>query len=237
MAKRRRPEPLARIDSVAAALAVSAHDGVDCYLGKETGKRRQPARLTSGIGGAFWGRRGESWPTTQAGAPLMPWLLVRCDEVPRAGGPFHRRQAIAFYLDPGFRGFEASSSPDADAFVVRTYAPGERLVRLERPKALEGHPWIGIEWRPERDHPALGKYDELFAEDVNAELEARSDLPYANHSGIKIGGWPTPVQRSQQYPGTFDLQIDITSNFMYADSGVGFLRRSGDGWYVMFETL
>ena len=46
--KKKAPKkPTARVESVEAALAVLAHEAVDCYVGEETGKRKQPSKLTS----------------------------------------------------------------------------------------------------------------------------------------------------------------------------------------------
>lgn len=61
------------------------------------------------------------------------------------------------------------------------------------------------------------------------------DFKYENKSGIKLGGWPTPVQSDERYPGSYDLQIDMTENYMYGDSGIGFLSRGEGKWHLLFE--
>lgn len=86
-----------------------------------------------------------------------------------------------------------------------------------------------------QDYPSISKYNRLFDEAVYDSLCAIKNFKYDNLSGIKIGGWPTPVQRNQDYPGSSDLQIDMTENFMYGDSGIGYISRKGSEWYVIFE--
>ena len=43
------------------------------------------------------------------------------------------------------------------------------------------------------------------------------------------------MQSDQEYPGAYDLQIDMTENYMYGDSGIAYLCSRGDQWSVMFE--
>ena len=59
-----------------------------------------------------------------------------------------------------------------------------------------------------------------------------------NHTGIKIGGWPSLVQREYDLllTDSYVMQIDMTENYMYGDSGVAYVYRGKDGrWYVDFD--
>lgn len=227
---------LLRISDIELAKAVIAHEGVDCFLAMEDRETSpQPTELVSCIGGVFWGRRGERWPRAADGTPLFPWLQIVCTEMKRLYGPFHQRKTVSFYLREEFLEESASSTVDGSDFVVREYELTEELAPLDRPPELAGHPFHRVRWKSVRDYPSLSKYYSLFDGDVYQALCAIKKFKYDNHSGIKIGGWPTPVQRDQQYPGAYDLQIDMTENFTYADSGIAYVSSMGDRWVVEFE--
>jgi hypothetical protein len=224
-----------RIGDIDIAKAVIAHEAVDCFCGKEQKASAQPKQLTSCTGGAFWGKTGEQWPKSVEGEPLIPWLQVVCTEMKRLYGAFYNRKAVCFYIRQDFSDSEAASVFDDGDFVVREYEPTDDLVPLVRPKALQGHPYHRVTWERMLDYPSLSKYHGLLGETVYDALCKIKDFEYGNRYGLKIGGWPTPVQRGQQYPGSYDLQIDVTENYMYGDSGVGYLSRSGGQWHLLFE--
>jgi len=225
----------AKVTSLELAMSVIAHEAVSCFCGKEQQSSVQPSRLTSCTGGIFWGKRGEKWPSSTDDQPLIPWLQVVCTEVDGLSGPLYNRKAVCFYVRQPFGGYEATSTFDGSDFVVREYALDDELVPLTRPAALRGHPYHHVTWKELRDFPSISKYCGLFDEAVYRALCEVKDFTFENHSGIKIGGWPTPVQRDQEYPGSHDLQIDMTENFMYGDSGIGYLSRDGERWYVTFD--
>jgi len=225
-----------QVTEIEVAKAIIAHEAVDCFIGKWEKAAKQPKAPTSCIGGAFWGLKGESWPVAEDGTPLFPWLQIVCSEMKGLYGAFFKKQAVSFFLKPDFDGYEEVSKTDQCVFVVREYGPKDKLVPLPRPKSLTGHRFRKISWKKTKDYPNLSKYYELFDDQVYDALCQLKRFKYANRSGIKIGGWPTPIQTDQRYPGEWDLQIDITSNYMYADSGIAYLSKSKDYWYVLFET-
>src|SRR5205085_7052251 len=102
---------------------------------------------------------------------------------------------------------------------------------LRRPAGLKRHEFHRVTWQKTPDYPSISKYYGLFEDSVYSALRDDGRFKYENRSGIKIGGWPTPVQSAQRYPGAFDLQIDITENYMYGDSGVAYLSAKGGTWY------
>lgn len=226
----------AQVTDVKVAEAVIAHEAVDCFCGTEQKKSPQPKRLVSCTGGVFWGKVGETWPRTADGVPLFPWLQIVCTEMDRLYGAFYGRQAACFYLREDFSDYDALSTPDGGDFVVREYEKGDKLKPLARPKELKRHPFRRVVWKRLQDYPSLSKYYELFDDEVYSALCDTKNFKYGNRAGIKIGGWPTPVQRDQEYPGSHDLQIDMTENYMYFDSGIAHLSRDGGQWYVAFET-
>ena len=217
------------------ATAVIGYEAVECYCGKEQGNTTQPKQLVSCTGGAFWGKPGEKWPVSGKGDPLIPWLQIVCTEMDGLYGAFYKRKAVSFYIRQDPDESQAQSAFDAADFVVREYGLDDDLVPLARPKALQGHPFHRVVWKKSKDYPSLSKYFELFEERVYDSLCKIKNFKYENQSGIKIGGWPTPVQRGQEYPGSHDLQIDMTENYMYGDSGIGYLSRTDGRWSLMFE--
>ena len=225
----------ARISDVAVAKAVIAHEAVSCFRGTERKVSVQPRTLVSCVGGVFWGRAEESWPVSAKGQPLFPWLQIVCTEMEGLYGAFYKRKAVCFYLRQDFDGYDAWSQPDQADFVVREYGLADKLEPLHRPDALRGHPFHRVVWKKMLDYPSLGKYHGLFEKSVYDAISGVKRFEYDNRYGHKIGGWPTPIQREQQYPGTYDLQIDSTENYMYGDTGIGYLSRDDQRWYVLFE--
>jgi hypothetical protein len=142
---------------------------------------------------------------------------------------------VCFYIDEEFSDGDAVAEQDESDFVVREYPLGAKLAPLRRPAGLERHKFHRVTWQKAKDYPSISKYYGLLEDSVYSALCDDKRLKFVNRSGIKIGGWPTPVQTDQRYPGAFDMQIDITKNYMYGDSGVGYLSSSGGKWYVMFE--
>jgi uncharacterized protein YwqG len=224
-----------KIADIEIAKAVIAHEAVNCFVGKEGPLLKQPSKLISGTGGVFWGKSGEQWPRSDEGKPLIPWLQIVCTEIKGLSGPFYGRKAVCFYIDEEFDDFTDVSKPDGNDFVVREYLLGEKLKPLPRPDGLEHHKFRRVTWKKTQDYPAISKYEELFEDSVYSALYEDRLFTFKNHSGIKIGGWSTPIQTDQRYPGEFDLQIDMTKNYMYGDSGIGYLSANGGIWNLMFE--
>lgn len=224
-----------KIADIDVAKAVIAHEKVRCFLGEQQGASKQPKGLVSCIGGTFWGKDGEDWPRSKNGDPLIPWLQVVCTEMKDLYGPLRPRKVVCFYITEDFSDAEATSAFDENDFVVREYLLKDELAPLSRPKELERHQFHRVLWQRADDYPCLSKYYQLFDKSVYDALCQGKPFKYDNRSGIKIGGWPTMVQSEQRYPGEFDMQIDMTENFMYGDAGIGQLSRSGNSWWLMFE--
>lgn len=227
---------LKRISDIEVARALIAHEAVECIVGKEQKSSAQPKKFVSCTGGAFWGKAGEEWPHSRKGIPLIPWLQIASAELNRSYGVFGRTQAVSFFINREFRDFGASSEIDAADLVVREYGKDDKLVPLARPSELERYVFHRVDWTQLMDYPSLSKYHDLFDESVYDALCEEKPFEFDNRSGIKIGGWPTPIQQDQQYPGECDLQIDMTENYTYCDSGIAYLSKNGDRWYARFET-
>ncbi len=224
-----------KIDDLEMAISVIAYEKEDCILATEN-KAKQPKKMVSCTGGVFFGKKGEQWPTTSEGVPLIPWLQIVCAETKIEYGICYQKKAICFYLQEDTDHVEFLSETDNNNFVVREYGLDDTLVPLKRPAKLKGHEFNRVTWEKQPDYPSFSKYYKLFESDVYDSLCEIKKFKYENNSGIKIGGWPTPLQQEQLYPGAFDLQIDMTDNFMYQDSGIGFLSHNNNQWYLVFES-
>ncbi len=197
----------------------------------------QPARNRSFYGGSFYGLPSESWPTFE-GRPLVPWVFISRDSLPKVPDRLLDFAALAFYIDPElFTGDYVAK--EGSQLVVREYRGIEDLVLLDRPEKLEGHPPYMLDWTERDDFPSLRHFYSDFSEEVYQHFCDHDEAEgLTNHSGIKIGGWPTLVQRDYD---TFDLdqfmlQIDMTENYIYADSGIIYVTRLSDGrWHFEFD--
>src|SRR5215210_2550394 len=88
-----------KITDIEVAKAIIAHEGVDCFHGAESPAGKQPNHLVSCIGGSFWGEPEETWPLSDDGRPLIPWLQIVCTEMKGLYGAFYKKEAVCFYLD------------------------------------------------------------------------------------------------------------------------------------------
>ena len=206
-------------------------------ISKDFESEDQPPRHRSFYGGSFYGLPDETWPRFE-GRPLLPWVYISRASLPDVPDRFRDFAGLAFYIDDQlFTGDYVAK--EGSQLVVREYRSVDELVLLARPETLEDHPAYLLEWTKADDFPSLSHFYSEFSEEVYQHFcdhDAAEGL--ANHSGIKIGGWPTLVQRNYD---TFDLdelklQIDATENFMYADSGIVYVTRLNDGrWYFEFD--
>jgi hypothetical protein len=147
-----------KISDIDVATAVIAHEAIDCFCGEEQSEAIQPAQLVSCAGGTFWGKKGEQWPVSGKGEPLIPWLQIVCGEMNGLHGAFDKRRAVCFYIRCDLNESEAVSAFDAADFVVREYGLGDDLVPLVQPKTLQGHPFHRVLWKKTKDYPSLSKY-------------------------------------------------------------------------------
>ena len=206
-------------------------------ISKDSKSEEQPVQNRSFYGGRFYGLPSESWPMFQ-GRPLLPWVFISRDSLPKVPDCLRELAALAFYIDPKLSTGDCVAE-EGSQLVVRQYRNAEDLVLLARPGTLEGHSPYLLEWKEVDDFPSLSHFYSDFPEEVYRHF-CDHDMAesLANHSGIKIGGWPTLVQRGYD---TFDLdgftlQIDMTENYMYADSGIAYVTRLKDGrWYFEFD--
>jgi len=234
VAKEIRTEMIANIDDAKTAIIDQRRDAI---VAADTKSTQNLADIQSCYGGVFHGRQGERWPTNN-GLPIIPWLQIVSRDLPFRLPPFDKLEMVAFFIDPNT--WEPDfGEPDHHPIVVREYSLLDDLHPLARPKELSGHPYYSLTWNVVSDHPSLSHFYESFDNTVyDAMCDSVEQLGLDNHTGIKIGGWPSLVQRDYDLLMTesYVMQIDMTENYMYGDSGVAYVDREKDGrWSVDFD--
>ena len=174
------------------------------------------------------------------GQKLFPILTIYTAELPRVPDFLNSQVYYSFHihLDSYGQGVEDGS------LVVRSYsslpkAPEGRsgLRKLlgwilpEASAASEGPPRVGFSFQEVLDYPSDQALHEILADrtDLLAEFEANDEVlleKYPCHSGVKIGGYPLLIQPTGFLMGlnpNFQIQVDGTSLYSYADSGIGYL--------------
>jgi uncharacterized protein YwqG len=223
------------LDAIAAKLKPHV---LPAAVGRLKKRKQDLSSPTSCYGGTFWGRRGEAWPECN-GRPMIPLVQVRCEEVPVKRPGLKRIALLTVFIDEDV---EADVSTDADAsLVVRQYARLSSLRPLEPPSEVKRYKHSRIEWKKVDDYPGGSDMREILTPDewkLVRELKRGGENPFTHHPGIKIGGWPTPVQVSVAEDESYTMQIDSDYNYMFGDSGILYLFRSDDPhWDARWECL
>lgn len=207
-----------------------------CLISTDNEASKQPAKDQSFYGGSFYGKGGENWPTYEDRA-LIPWLFLSKKDLPQSN-IFQEIKALAFYIDEEFFDFDHIAE-EGSQIVVRAYKNSDELMLLEKPYNFKGHPPYILNWSEVKDFPSMSHFYEAFTEEIYdyfCKNEEKENL--TNQSGIKLGGWPTLVQREYGYMDLerHVLQIDMTENYMYADSGICYVSKLDNGkWYLSFD--
>jgi len=194
-------------------------------------------QIASCYGGVFHGRAIDKWPTNND-RPLIPWLQIVARDLPTRLRPFDRFELVSFFIDPETWDDDFAKH-DHHSIVVRAYESLDDLVPLDRPETLPGHPHYRLEWVTVDDFPCLSHFYEKFDNGVYDQIcEDADKLSLDNKSGIKISGWPTLVQRDYDLllTDSYLMQIDMTENYMYGDSGVAYVYfNPDDRWMISFD--
>lgn len=206
---------------------------------------------TSGYGGVFWGAPEEEWPLYD-GRHLTAALSLRVHELPTVPDHLKGVALLNIFID-------RSEYPEEDgATIIRTYTSLDGLQPIDIPVGAIGD-FHGITWKVAIDYPdgIMLKYKLLWDEirkDFDDHERRRAleqqywdafekhDIQHAfpNHSGIKIGGWPTMIQVSPvaflaDEDPSYLLQLDRTDVYSFYDDGIGYLLKLNgklvmDGW-------
>jgi hypothetical protein len=177
----------------------------------------------------------EKWPEKD-GETLLPILSIYTPELPFVPSFLQSHIYWSIFI-------EADSYDQAlndGSLVVRRYSD---VAGLEEPEDPEYSFGPRLRFREVIDYPC---YDAIMeALETNADLlaayEERSEIlmgQYPCHSGIKLGGYPQLIQGVaflRPLNSEYEIQLDSTEYYSYADTGIGFLYEglSGCIWESM----
>ncbi len=162
--------------------------------------------------------------------PMFPLLQVNCDELPYRPKELEATRLFVVFFNRVEIPF---NKPHGDGWVIREYQDLESLVPLpdSRPERVRPFP---ITWTLKEDEgpnweDAWGLVD---LTPINESEEASHQFfdRYHNHSGTKIGGYPSAIQHGAVC-GTFVFQIgsEEKPNWMWADNGIAYFGKSPNG--------
>lgn len=174
-------------------------------------------------GGEPLGLPGESWPEFE-GERMFPVLTISTGELPFVPSFLRGADSWTFFIQPG--AWEHATSDGS--LVVRRYSSPPRV---EGRRHAASPPRLGLEFHEVLDYPSEEAIFEALADSPVALQEFEQDCErlvesFPCHSGIKLGGYPYLIQPGgflASLASGFEIQIDVTDLYMYADSGVGYI--------------
>lgn len=192
--------------------------------------------IQSGFGGAFYGLPNEVWPSLN-NTPLISLLQINTKELPFTIPPLDKFELITFYVHPEI--WCEGYANENQKIIVRVYSSLSSLKKLDMPSNLNNKIFQAIEWQAIEDYPCVSHFYNIFESKIYDDISNYIDkLKIDNASGIKIGGWPTLIQRDyDQISDCHLLQIDNNDNYMYCDNGIAYVSYQDDGkWFIEFDS-
>jgi hypothetical protein len=171
----------------------------------------------SAQGGVPLGLPGETWPALD-GEPLFPILTIASNELPVIPPFLAGNEYWALFI---LREQYEHDVRDG-SLVVRRYPELSQLVPLRPPVGVSSNR-LGLSFSVVMDYPCRRALEKLLGDDFDRE---DLDTRYPCHAGIKLGGWPLTIQGIAFLMTTdpdFQIQLDCTDLYMYADSGIGYV--------------
>ena len=185
--------------------------------------------VLSSQGGVPLGLPGETWPALN-GEYLFPILTIATVELPVIPAFLLGNEYWSFFIQRD----QYEQSVNRGSLVVRRYPRLSELVPLPQPIELPSKR-LGLSFSTVTDYPSGIALTKILGDDDNHE---NLDEKYPCHAGIKLGGWPLLVQGiaflATAEPD-FQIQLDITDLYMYADSGIGFVYGGLDA--IIWESM
>jgi uncharacterized protein YwqG len=182
---------------------------------------------TSWFGRVTQSAEGEDWPVHE-GEAMLPLCQINLTELPYRP---HRLDDVDFISVFVSRRRLPNDTPNGDGWCLRAYKDLGSLVSLRQPDM--DSLIASFAMRPiivEEDYPCCED-----VADCPEELEEEYYDLFSNHSGLKLGGWPTLVQAEifwapwNRHPASpeYVFQIDSTEKgtWMWGDGGVGYFGR------------
>jgi Domain of unknown function (DUF1963) len=225
-------------------------------LGQIGGFRPPDDAVTSSAGNVTVARPDEGWPLS-SGNPMLALLQVIVAELPVVPEQLRDVAALTLFIGPFALPVD---EPNGANWCLRTYRTLDELAslqpppptRADDPKLAKGEPTtyrpFPVRWREVTDWPS---FDSVLLDCQEAWDEAqRKEGPATKtHDGLKVGGWPSPVQSDVSWwegderldDADFVLQVDSDekTGFQVGDRGVLYIgrRRSTGTWHCSWQSM
>ncbi len=197
------------------------------------GFRPPESPLHSWFGGRGVGLAGEELPLYK-GKEMFPLMQVRIDELPYIPAALERTKFLVVFFNRDEIPFDQENG---NGWLIREYESVEDLMPLPASTEAPVVKDFPIKWSLS-DTEGPGWEDAWGVTDLTPinESEEASDLffdRFSNHSGTKLGGWPSDIQHGLGGDGEFIFQIgsEEKPRWMWADNGIGyFLKETNGEW-------
>jgi len=189
-------------------------------------------------------KRGESWPYTNEGDPMIPIFQLDCANLDFKPKTLSKVVFITFFMHPNKLPFEGEKN--GDDWVVREYLSMEELIPIEKPN--EQFPILPFEMRANLikvDFPQWDSEDipENLRDQISELEECEEITSYFDEvdmiDGFKVGGYPNYSQSGPSMGVDFAIQVDSSEkcHWMWGDSGMAFLFRDNETgeWYFYWD--
>ncbi len=171
------------------------------------------------------GHAGETWPVKK-GAPLFPVLSIHVAELPHVPDFLEGAEYWSLFIEP----HQFEQATDDGSLVVRRYPHISGLEPL-RPSTDTMPARLALRFRQVVDFPSSCALEQALRSNpalLSTYREQSDDLEdlFPCHDGIKLGGYPLLVHGTtflQSLHPDFQIQLDTTELYSYADSGVGYV--------------
>lgn len=166
------------------------------------------------------------------GEPMFPLLQINTSELTYVPEQLQEVALLVVWLNANEIPFD---EPHGNGWLIREYQNLDGLQTVEDLKVPEFLKSFPIKWSlSETEGPGWEDAWELVdLESVNESEEASEEFfdRFQNHSGTKVGGYPSDIQHGLGGDGDFVFQIgsEEKPNWMWADNGIGYFLKTENG--------
>lgn len=181
---------------------------------------------------------GEGFPVWN-GEPMPPLLQIRVSELQEVPEALNGIALLVLFHDARAHPFNA---PHGEGWAIREYASVDGLVPLDATVMLPGLKPFPVRWsRVEDDAPGWEDAWELLDLSAVNDCEPASDaffMAFSRYACTKVGGFPKEIQHGVGIDDfVFQVGSEEKANWMWADNGIGYFFRDGQGrwsWSCQF---
>lgn len=201
--------------------------------------KRQSIAMTSGFGGAAFGRAGEKYPTHEGENMFCLFRLV-VRELPFRPPELEGTELLEVFLN--IRRIPEDTTMNGVGWEIREYSTLEDLVPMERernaPLMVRDAPvsWIlKIDDAPRLDDAQFLLDLEEIIQDDDA-IEEYSDR-YNFYHQTKVSGYPFGIQHATDLDNfVFQIGADEKAQWMWGDNGVAYFYKTAEGkWHFTWQ--